>query len=81
MASAANADEGASIESISWRGQGLTPCVNKMESTAIQLAANADMRKGTKKPKYIQEPQHHDDHNNGVQNGLNRSLHGNESVD
>jgi len=51
-----------------------------MESTAIQLAANADMGKGTKKSKYIQEPEHHNDHNNGIQNGLNRSLHGNESV-
>jgi hypothetical protein len=51
-----------------------------MESAAVPLVTNADMGKGTKKPKYIQEPQHHNDHNNSIQNGLNRSLHGNESV-
>jgi hypothetical protein len=52
-----------------------------MESLAIQLSANANMRKGTEKSKHVQKPQHHTDHNDRVQNGLNRSLHGYEAVD
>jgi hypothetical protein len=52
-----------------------------MESFAIQLPANANMREGTEKPKYVQKPQNHNDHNDCVQNGLNCSLHGYEAVD
>jgi hypothetical protein len=39
------------------------------------------MGDGTKKPEYVQEPYHYDDHNDGVQDGFNRPLHRNEAVD
>jgi hypothetical protein len=39
------------------------------------------MREGAKKPEYVQEPENDDDDNDGVQNGLDRSLHGYEAID
>jgi hypothetical protein len=52
-----------------------------MKDFAIRLPANANMREGTEKSKYVQKPQHHNNHNDRVQNGFNRSLHGFEAVD
>jgi hypothetical protein len=59
----------------------VVPPVERIESFAIHLPANANMREGTEESKYVQKPQHHNDHNDRVQNGLNRSLHGYEAVD
>src|SRR5580704_7037167 len=49
--------------------------------TRAGLSADADMREGAKKPEDVQEPQHDDDHYDGVQNRLDRSLHWYVAVD
>jgi hypothetical protein len=44
------------------------------------LTTYANVREGTEKPEYVKKPQHYNDHNDGVQDGLNRSLHGDEAI-
>jgi hypothetical protein len=45
------------------------------------LTTCANVREGTEKPEYVKKPQYYNDHNDGVQDGLNRSLHGDEAID
>jgi hypothetical protein len=48
--------------------------------TSGLTVANADVRKGAKKPKYIEKPKHDTDNHDCVQDGLNRRLHGYEAI-
>jgi hypothetical protein len=42
--------------------------------------ANVNAGKGMKQPKDIQQPQDDRNDNDAIQNGLDRSLHGNEAI-
>jgi hypothetical protein len=42
--------------------------------------SNVDPGKGMKQPKNIQDPQNHRNNHDAVQNGLDGSLHGNETI-
>jgi hypothetical protein len=44
------------------------------------LSPNADTREGMKQSKYIQEPQHHADDHNRVQDRLDAACHGDETI-
>ena len=45
-----------------------------------RFLANADSGEGVEQSKYIQEPQHHSDDYNGVQDRLDTSGHGDETI-
>jgi hypothetical protein len=48
---------------------------------AVCLRANADSGQRMNETKNVQEPNHHTDHHNRVQDGLDRAGHRNEVVD
>jgi hypothetical protein len=50
-----------------------------IQQLSIALA-EAYSRKRMKESKHIQQPQHHDNHHHGVQDGLNAACHGDEAV-
>src|SRR5271166_3634535 len=43
--------------------------------------ANTNVIERAKKSEYIEEPQHHSNDHNAIQDGLDRALHRNEAVD
>jgi hypothetical protein len=47
----------------------------------VTLIPDADIGEAVKHSKHIQKPQHYDDDHDRIQDGLDRSLHGYESVD
>jgi hypothetical protein len=47
----------------------------------VRLRPNVDVGKRMKKPRDVQEPHNHGDHDDGIQNRFNLSLHWNEAVD
>jgi hypothetical protein len=44
------------------------------------LRPDANPREGVEQSKYVEEPQHHANDDDGVQDGLNAACHGNETI-
>jgi len=47
---------------------------------SVHFSANVDTREGMKQSKYIQEPQHHADDHDGVQDRLDAAGHWDETI-
>jgi hypothetical protein len=47
----------------------------------VAVSADSNMGQGAEKPEDVQEPQDNDDDHDSVQDGLDRSLHGDVAVD
>src|ERR1700722_19769233 len=56
---------------------------HSVRPTAIPtgLGPDANIGEGMKEPEYVQEPQNHADHHDGIQDRLDRSLHRDEIID
>jgi hypothetical protein len=59
----------------------LTNYTQFISRRTVGLGPNVDMGEGVEKSENIQQPKHDGDDHHCIQDGFNRSLHGDEAVD
>jgi hypothetical protein len=53
---------------------------SRVRNLPIRFSPDADSRDGMKESEHIQEPQHHADHHDGIQDGFDAARHGDKAV-